>query len=90
MGVDDETEYDYEAIDFLSGMLAGATGSKNVNKALDSKPRLGTLLVLRRPAPDRPDTDSTEARNRLTRETYPPPRARRLLKKEIRHSRSEI
>jgi len=31
----DETEYDYRAIDFLSRMLAGATSSKNINRALE-------------------------------------------------------
>jgi hypothetical protein len=64
MGVDDEIEYDYKAIDFLSGMLAGATTSKNINKALetnadwepflfcDGPHLLGPILILRKPATD--------------------------------------
>ena len=59
----DETEYDYKAIDFLSGMLAGATASKNINRALeensdwepflfpDGPHLLGPILILRKEVP---------------------------------------
>ena len=58
--MDDETEYDYKAIDFLSGMLAGATSSKNIDKVLDANSEwepflfcdgphlLGPILILRK------------------------------------------
>jgi len=60
----DETQYDYKAIDFLSGMLAKSTTSKNVNKALDENPDwephlfcdgphlLGPILILRKQVAD--------------------------------------
>lgn len=58
--MDDETEYDYKAIDFLSGMLAEATSSKNIDKVLDANSEwepflfcdgphlLGPILILRK------------------------------------------
>ena len=60
----DDIEYDYKAIDFLSGMLAGATASKNINRALEENSEwepflfcdgphlLGPILILRKPATD--------------------------------------